>query len=49
MMLRVCTADGIPLVNVVRRPEQEQLLRSISPAAVIVSQASPTFEGDLCR
>jgi NADPH:quinone reductase-like Zn-dependent oxidoreductase len=49
MMLRVCTHDNIPLVNVVRRPEQEQLLRSINSAAVIVSQASPTFEADLTQ
>ena len=44
MMVRVCMADEIPLVNVVRRPEQEELLRSINPDAIIVSQASPSFE-----
>lgn len=47
MMVRVGMADGIPLVNVVRRPEQEQLLRAINPDAIIVSQASPSFEADL--
>lgn len=47
MMLRVCKSDGIPLINVVRRPAQEELLREIDPDAVIVSQASPSFESDL--
>jgi NADPH:quinone reductase-like Zn-dependent oxidoreductase len=49
MMLRVCTQDGIPLVNVVRRPEQETLLRAINPAAVIVNQRSATFKTDLTK
>ena len=47
MMVRTCMADGTQLVNVVRRPEQEELLRSINPESIIVSQASPTFEADL--
>ena len=47
MMVRVCMADGFPLVNVVRRPEQEDLLRSINRDAIIVSQASESFEADL--
>ena len=47
MMNKVCMADNIPLVNVVRRPEQEKILKSINPEAIIVSQASPTFEADL--
>jgi NADPH2:quinone reductase len=47
MMVRACVEDGIALVNVVRRPEQEELLRKIDPAATIVSQASPSFEADL--
>lgn len=47
MMLKICMKDDIPLVNVVRRPQQEELLRSINPAAVIVSQASASFEADL--
>ena len=28
MLVKLCLADGIPLVNVVRKPEQEELLRS---------------------
>ena len=47
MMVRVCMADGIPLVNVVRRPEQEELLRSINRDAIVVSQASESFQADL--
>ena len=47
MMVRTCMADGTQLVNVVRRPEQEELLRSINPESIIVSQASSTFEADL--
>ena len=35
MMVRTCVADSIPLVNVVRRPKQEALLRAIHPDAVI--------------
>jgi hypothetical protein len=34
----VPVADSIPLVNVVRRPEQEELLKAINPDAIIVSQ-----------
>jgi NADPH:quinone reductase-like Zn-dependent oxidoreductase len=49
MMLRVCMQDSIPLVNVVRRQEQEELLRSIDPDAVVVNQSSPTFEADLAQ
>jgi len=47
MMLRVCVKDGIPLVNIVRRAEQEALLRAIHPAAIIVNQSSPSFAVDL--
>ena len=47
MMVRTCMTDGTPLVNVVRRPAQEELLRSINPSSVIVSQASETFADDL--
>ncbi len=49
MMVRVCMADDTQLVNVVRRHEQEELLRSINPDAIIVSQASASFQEDLCE
>ena len=48
-LLWLSRPQDIPLVNVVRRPQQEQLLKSINPQAVIVSQASSTFEADLAR
>jgi len=49
MLLRVCSKDKIPLVNIVRRQEQEALLRSIDPAAIIVNQSSPSFGADLAE
>merc|ERR1712232_33486 len=49
MLLRVCIKDNIPLVNIVRRPEQEALLREIDPSAIIVSQSKPTFKEDLAK
>jgi hypothetical protein len=32
MLNRICLEDGIPLVNIVRRPEQEALLRDAGAA-----------------
>lgn len=46
MLVRVCAADKIPLVNVVRREEQADLLRSMG-ATHIVNSSSPTFKADL--
>ena len=48
MLNRVCRADGVPLVNVVRRPEQAELLRS-QGAAYVVDSSSDSFFGDLVR
>ena len=48
MLNRICLEDGIPLVNIVRRPEQEALLRGAGAAHVCVSTA-PTFMDDLTR
>lgn len=46
MLLRLCREDGIPLVNVVRRPEQVALLRDLGAEHVCdTSQAS--FDDDL--
>jgi NADPH:quinone reductase-like Zn-dependent oxidoreductase len=39
MLQRVCTADGIELVNIVRRPGQEELLRSIGAKQVVNSES----------
>lgn len=48
-MLKVCAKDKIPLVNIVRRPEQEALLRSIEKDACIVNQSSPSFMEELVK
>ncbi|WP_445165884.1 zinc-binding dehydrogenase [Mycolicibacterium sp. Dal123E01] len=46
MLVKLCQKDDIPLVNIVRKPEQEDLLRQIG-AAHVLNSASPTFEQDL--
>lgn len=46
MLVKICAADGIPLVNIVRSPAQVDLLTSIGAAYVIDSSTS-TFLDDL--
>ncbi len=46
MLNKVCTADGIGLVNIVRKPEQESLLRTLG-ARHVVNSESPSFQNDL--
>ena len=46
MLVKICLADEVPLVNVVRRPEQAGLLRDLGAEHVCVS-SSPTFTDDL--
>ncbi len=46
MLTRICLEDGIGLVNVVRRPEQAELLREIGAEHVVVS-TSPTYAAEL--
>ncbi len=46
MLLKICQKDGIKLVNIVRKPEQEALLRGLG-AKYVCSTASPTFMDDL--
>jgi NADPH:quinone reductase-like Zn-dependent oxidoreductase len=46
MLNRICIADGIGLVNVVRRDEQVALLRGAG-ARHVVSTASPAFAAEL--
>jgi NADPH2:quinone reductase len=46
MLVKICLTDGVPLVNIVRRPEQADLLRSIGATHVCDSSA-PTFTADL--
>ena len=46
MLNKVCLADGVALVNIVRSPEQAAILREIG-AAHIVDSTSPTFTQEL--
>ena len=46
MLNRICIADGVPLVNVVRSAEQAALLRDAGAAHVVDSSAA-TFRADL--
>ena len=46
MLVKLCQKDGIPLVNIVRKPEQEKLLRSLG-ATYVLNSASPSFSTDL--
>jgi NADPH2:quinone reductase len=46
MLQKICTADGIPLVNIVRKPEQAELLRRIG-ATHVCDTSQPTFTADL--
>jgi NADPH:quinone reductase len=46
MLQRICLADNVPLVNIVRRDEQEQILRDIG-ATHVCNSSSPTFMEDL--
>jgi NADPH:quinone reductase len=46
MLNRLCIADGIPLVNVVRSQEQVDVLRAVG-APYVVDSTSPSFIADL--
>jgi NADPH2:quinone reductase len=46
MLNRICLADSVPLVNIVRRPEQAGLLRE-QGAVHVCDSSEPTFEADL--
>lgn len=46
MLNKLCIEDGIALVNVVRRPEQAELLKS-QGAAYVCDSSSPEFMNDL--
>jgi NADPH:quinone reductase-like Zn-dependent oxidoreductase len=46
MLNRLCLADGIGLVNIVRKPEQAALLRE-QGAAHVVSSSAPAFMDEL--
>jgi NADPH:quinone reductase-like Zn-dependent oxidoreductase len=46
MLVRICVADGVGLVNVVRRPEQGEALRELG-ATHVVDSSSPDFAAEL--
>ncbi len=46
MLNRLCLADVVQLVNIVRKPEQEALLRS-QGAMYVCNSSAPTFTSDL--
>jgi len=46
MLVKLCLADDVPLVNIVRKPEQEELLRGIG-ATHVCNSASPSFMDEL--
>jgi NADPH:quinone reductase-like Zn-dependent oxidoreductase len=46
MLNKICIKDGIPLVNIVRKADQAEILRKIG-AKYVVDSSSPTFMDDL--
>ena len=46
MLVRICQADGVDLVNIVRKDEQEQLLRDMG-AKYVVNSSKDSFMADL--
>jgi NADPH2:quinone reductase len=48
MLNKLCIEDRVPLVNIVRKDEQEDLLRAIG-AAHVCNSTSPSFMADLTK
>jgi NADPH:quinone reductase-like Zn-dependent oxidoreductase len=46
MLVKLCLKETVPLVNVVRKPEQVKLLRALG-ARYVVDSSAPTFMDDL--
>ncbi|MCU1622113.1 MAG: oxidoreductase [Frankiales bacterium] len=46
MLHKLCLAEDVPLVNIVRKPEQEELLRALG-AVHVCNSTSPSFVDDL--
>lgn len=46
MLVKICKDDGIDLVNIVRKEEQEKLLRDLG-AKYVVNMSKDTFKADL--
>jgi NADPH2:quinone reductase len=48
MLVRICVADDVPLVNIVRKAEHEDLLHSLG-ATHVCNSTSPTFTDELTK
>lgn len=48
MLNKLCLEEHVPLVNIVRKPEQEDILRAIG-AVHVCNSTSPSFMGDLTQ
>jgi len=48
MLNKLCISDEVPLVNIVRRPEQEEILRAAG-AIYVCNSSSPKFMDDLIQ
>jgi NADPH2:quinone reductase len=48
MLTKLCLEEDVPLVNIVRRPEQEDVLRAIG-AVYVYNSTSPSFLADLTQ
>jgi NADPH:quinone reductase len=48
MLNKICIQDGVALVNIVRKPEQEELLRGLG-AKHVCNSSSSTFMADLTK
>ncbi|MEH6567851.1 MAG: zinc-binding dehydrogenase [Halioglobus sp.] len=46
MLNRICINEGVDLVNIVRKPEQEEILKALG-AKIICNSSSDTFYSDL--
>jgi NADPH:quinone reductase len=46
MLVKICKADGIPLINIVRNQAQVDLLKGIG-ATIVLDSSTPTFMDDL--
>ena len=46
MLVKICQADGVPLVNIVRNPAQVKLLKDLG-AQYVLDSSAPSFKADL--
>jgi NADPH2:quinone reductase len=46
MLQRLCIEEHVPLVNIVRKPEQVEILKALG-ASYVVDSSAPTFTADL--